>query len=119
MWPARQSPKQAQGRLAEDRALLFLQEQGLRLVQANFQCKLGEIDLILQDGPVLVFVEVRERARGSHGGAAASITRTKVKRIVRAAQYYLLRYPRVPPCRIDVIAIDAHHLDWLRDAIQV
>jgi len=119
MWPARQSVKQAQGQLAEERALLFLQEHGLRLVEANFRCKLGEIDLILQHGQVLVFVEVRERALGSHGGAAASITPAKIRRIVRAAQTYLLRYPRVPPCRIDVIAIDADQLDWLRDAIQV
>jgi putative endonuclease len=119
MWPSRRSGKQEQGKASEDRALLFLQEQGLQLVEANFQCKLGEIDLILREGPVLVFVEVRQRAHGTHGGAAASITPAKVRRIVRAAQYYLLRFPRVPPCRIDVIAIDAQHLDWLRDAIQV
>jgi putative endonuclease len=119
MAPPRQSQKQQQGQAGEDRALLFLQERGLCLVEANFQCKLGEIDLILRDGPVLVFVEVRQRAQGRYGGAAASITPAKVRRIVRAAQYYLLRFPRVPPCRIDVIAIDAAHLDWLRDAIQV
>lgn len=119
MKPARHSPTQEQGQAAEQRALQFLQERGCRLVLANFQCKVGEIDLIVRDGPVLVFVEVRERAGATHGGAAASITRVKIGRLVRAAQTYLQRCPSVPPCRIDVIAIDAGRIDWLRDAIQV
>src|ERR1700740_196213 len=117
--PGRRSDKQQLGQDSEQRALAFLRGQGLQLIQANFQCKLGEIDLILQDGATLVFVEVRQRAGRSHGGAAASITPAKIGRVVRAAQVYLQRYPRVPPCRIDVIAIDGEHLDWLRDAIQV
>lgn len=119
MWPARLSGKQRQGRLGEQRALDHLLGQGLRLVESNFQCKCGEIDLIMRDGAALVFVEVRQRSHGSHGGAAASITPAKIRRVVRAAQFYLQRFPRVPPCRIDVVAIDGEHLDWLRDAVQV
>lgn len=119
MWPARQSSKQQQGRLGEERALTYLIAQGLTLVQANYSCKCGEIDLILRDGAALVFVEVRQRASATHGGAAASITPAKIARVVRAAQTYLLRFARMPPCRIDVVAIDGDRLDWLRDAVQV
>jgi len=113
------SSKQRQGQLGEQRALAYLKAQGLSLVEANFRCKLGEIDLILRDGEDLVFVEVRERADKSHGGALASITPAKIGRIVRAAELYLLRFARPPPCRIDVVAIDGDSLEWLRDAVQV
>ena len=119
MWPTRLSAKQRQGEGWEQYALEHLQRQGLRLVESNFRCKCGEIDLIMRDGEVLVFVEVRQREGMSHGGAAASITPAKIRRVVRAAQTYLLRFPRMPPCRIDVVAIDGDKLDWLEDAIQV
>ncbi|WP_426106834.1 YraN family protein [Massilia sp. TSP1-1-2] len=119
MWPIRQSAKQRQGEGWEQHALAHLQRHGLRLVESNFRCKCGEIDLIVRDGETLVFVEVRQRAGTTHGGAAASITPAKIRRLVRAAETYLQRFPRVPPCRFDVVAIDGDQLDWLRDAIQV
>ncbi|MDM5179084.1 YraN family protein [Massilia sp. DJPM01] len=119
MWPARLSGKQRQGQLWEQSALAYLQRQGLRLVEANYRCRGGEIDLILRDGEALVFVEVRQRASASHGGAAASITAAKVARMVRAAQTYLLRFAQLPPCRFDVVAIDGEQMDWLRNAIQL
>ena len=113
------SEKQAQGRDWEQTALRYLRRHGLVLVEVNFTCKGGEIDLIMRDGESLVFVEVRQRADRRHGGAAASITPSKIRRLVRAAQFYLLRLQSVPPCRFDVVAIDGDTLDWLRDAIQV
>jgi putative endonuclease len=113
------SAKQEQGRHWEQQALAYLQDKGLRLVEANFRCKGGEIDLVMRHGAELVFVEVRQRAGAGHGGAAASITHAKIRRLVRAAQVYLLRFPHTPPCRFDVIAIDAGKLDWLRNAIEV
>ena len=119
MWPARQSDKQRQGQCWEERALRHLVGHGLTLVETNYHCKSGEIDLILRDGEALVFVEVRQRASHSHGGAAASISQAKSRRIVAAAQTYLQRFTRVPACRIDVVAFDGEALDWLRDAIQV
>jgi putative endonuclease len=119
MWPARRSGRQEQGAQWEGTALDYLRQQGLRLVEANFRCKCGEIDLVMRDGAALVFVEVRQRAGKTHGGAAASITPAKVRRLVRAAQYYLLRFPRLPPCRFDVVAIDGGQIDWLRNAIEV
>jgi putative endonuclease len=118
MWPARLSNKQQQGQLWEQRVLAHMVRHGLKLVETNFRCPCGEIDLILQDGDALVFVEVRQRQGGSHGGAAASLHPAKIRRIVNASQMYLQRLPRVPPCRIDVVAIDGAELDWIRDAIQ-
>jgi putative endonuclease len=97
--------------------MAYLQRHGLVLVEANFRCKLGEIDLIMREGSTLVFVEVRQRAAGAQVGAAASIGPSKVRRIVRAAQVYLQRCARMPPCRIDVIAIDGERIEWLKNAI--
>jgi putative endonuclease len=119
MWGNRLSDKQRQGQRWELAALAHLQRHGLVLVEANFQCKLGEIDLIMRDADTLVFVEVRQRAGSAHGGAAASITPAKIRRLVRAAQLYLLRFPEMPPCRFDVVAIDAGQLEWLRNVIEV
>ena len=119
MWPSRLSAKQRQGQGWEQRALAHLSAHGLRFVESNFRCKSGEIDLILRDGESLVFVEVRQREGASHGGAAASITPAKIRRLVRAAQTYLQRFPRVPPCRFDVVAIDGQHVDWLRGCIEL
>jgi len=119
MWPARLSVRQQQGQLWEQQALAHLERHGLTLVEANFSCKGGEIDLIMRDGQALVFVEVRQRANRQHGGAAASITPAKIRRLVRAAQLYLLRFQRPPACRFDVVAIDAGILTWLRNAIEV
>jgi putative endonuclease len=117
MWPPRLSLRQAQGRDWEQAALLHLKRQGLRLIEENFRCKGGEIDLVMRDGDTLVFVEVRQRADTEHGGAAASITPAKIRRLRRAAQYYLMRFPVTPPCRFDVVAIDGGRVEWLQNAI--
>lgn len=114
----RLSSKQEQGRAWEAAALAYLRERGLVPVEVNFTCKLGEIDLVMRDGPTLVFVEVRQRAAGSQVGAAASISPAKARRVLRAAQYYLQRFRRVPPCRVDVVAIDGGRVAWLRNAIE-
>jgi putative endonuclease len=119
VWPVRLSDKQRQGQLWEHKALAYLRRQGLTLVEQNFRCKGGEIDLVMRDGAALVFVEVRQRADRLHGGAAASITPAKIRRLVRAAQLYLLRFPSMPPCRFDVVAIDGDTLAWLRNVIEV
>jgi putative endonuclease len=119
MWGRRLSDKQRQGLQWEQAALAHLQRHGLVLVEANFQCKGGEIDLVMRDGDTLVFVEVRQRVSMTHGGAAASITPAKIRRLVRAAQYYLVRLADTPPCRFDVVAIDAGQLEWLPNAIEV
>jgi putative endonuclease len=113
----------AVGDAGEERALKHLLRQGLTLVARNYRLAGGprargaEIDLILRDTDgTLVFVEVRARADGRAGGAAASVTGLKQRRIVRAAQHYLMRLPQWPPCRFDVIAIEGERLEWIRAA---
>ena len=111
--------KQA-GDAAEDLALRHLLSAGLRLVTRNYRTPGrggGEIDLVMRDADgTLVFVEVRSRRAGAHGGAAASIGGVKRRRIVLAARHYLMRLGAPPPCRFDVVVIDAGNLQWLRAA---
>jgi putative endonuclease len=109
--------RQIDGDAAEDLALHYLQQQGLTLLQRNFRCKGGEIDLVMQESGALVFVEVRKRADTRYGGAAASVTGRKQARLIIAAQVFLQRYRSPPACRFDVIAIDGTAIDWLRNAI--
>ena len=108
------------GTAAEDMALAHLQCAGLRLVERNYRTPGrggGEIDLIVRepDG-TLVFVEVRARASGRQGGAAASVGAVKQRRLILAARHYLLRWPAPPPCRFDVVAIEGECVEWLRAA---
>lgn len=110
--------KQVEGQAAEDAALDYLQKQGLTLLHRNFRCKGGEIDLILQQQDTLVFVEVRKRADTRFGGAAASITASKQKRLILAAQVFLQRYRIPPACRFDVVAVDGTSLNWIKNAIE-
>jgi putative endonuclease len=118
MWSGRLSQPQEQGKSWEEAAQAYLERHGLVLVESNFRCKLGEIDLIMRDGATLVFVEVRQRAAGGQVKAAASITPAKIRRLVRAAQVYLQRLQRLPPCRFDVVAIDGRSFEWIRNAIE-
>ena len=120
---AAQATTKSVGDAGEERALKHLLRQGLTLVARNYRLAGGprargaEIDLILRDTDgTLVFVEVRARADGRAGGAAASVTGLKQRRIVRAAQHYLMRLPQWPPCRFDVIAIEGERLEWIRAA---
>ncbi len=113
----------ALGDAAEARALAWLQQRGLTLVQRNYRvargpaARGGEIDLILRDADgTLVFVEVRARADSGFGGAAASVTATKQRRIVLAARHYLAGLASVPACRFDVVAIDGGRIEWLPGA---
>ncbi|SFH85664.1 putative endonuclease [Collimonas sp. OK307] len=115
-----QSPRQVSGQMAEDRALAYLQQRGLKLVERNFRCKGGEIDLILAEPALnlLVFVEVRQRSSQRYGGAAASVTRGKQAKLIIAAQVFLQRYADLPACRFDVIAIEDEAIEWIRQAFE-
>ena len=115
----KRTTKQVIGDAGEDAALLYLQQRGLTLVERNFRCKGGEIDLVMQHKESLVFVEVRVRADKRHGGAAASITAHKQRRLIIAAQTFLQRYREPPPCRFDVIAIDDDEMTWLVNALEM
>ncbi len=110
------------GKASEDRACAFLQAQGLSLLTRNFSCRLGEIDLIMRDKETLVFIEVRYRVSDSHGGAAATVTLSKQRKLVKAAQVYLQTRSHYQdlPCRFDVLAMDgANRVEWIQDAFQL
>jgi putative endonuclease len=93
---------------------------GYRVVERNFTCRGGEIDLVCLDGEVLVFVEVRGRANDEHGAPEETIGRLKQRRLLRAAWVYLLRRGLgEPACRFDVIAIDVRGARLYRDAFQL
>ena len=112
------------GDAAEDAALAHLEAAGLRLVTRNYRTPGrggGEIDLIVSDPrdpreSTLVFVEVRQRASDSHGGAGGSITGVKRRRIVFAARHYLMDLRVLPPCRFDVVLVEAGGIEWLQGA---
>lgn len=110
------------GAEAEQLAATFLRRQGLRLVETNYRCRFGEIDLVCNDHGTLVFVEVRLRANSRFGGAAASITPAKQRRVVTAARWWLAgagRHHATRPCRFDaalLASLDEASIEWLRGA---
>ena len=111
----------ASGEQAERLAAAYLQQQGLSLVQRNYRCRHGEIDLIMRDGASLVFVEVRLRSRGDYGGAAASIGAAKQGKLLRTAQHYLSSLAKTPPCRFDELLLqsaDGAGLEWVKNAFE-
>lgn len=103
----------------------WLVAQGLRTLARQVRFRLGELDLVMLHGDVLVFVEVRYRATSSHGDGLASITRAKQTKLIRAAQLYLQAQPKLAalPCRFDVVSVGGSpaepSFDWLRDAFRV
>ena len=122
--PITQLTTKNRGDAAEDLALQHLQQAGLKLLTRNYRTPGrggGEIDLILRDRDgTLVFAEVRARASASHGGAAASVSALKQRRIIFAARHYLMHLSPLPPCRFDVVSVqgsgDAAQVEWLRAA---
>ncbi len=106
------------GRAAEEIAATFLTQKGLKLVTRNYHCRFGEIDLIMQAGETLVFVEVRLRSSSAFGTAADSITPKKQQKLIATAQHFLQQYPDCA-CRFDVVLMDkanAAHIQWLCNA---
>ena len=99
--------KQAIGKIGENLALKYIREAGLKLVQCNYRCALGEMDIIAAEGEVLVFIEVRTRLSGRMGWGEESITPQKKARLYRVAAQYLKYkgYDPWPPMRFDLIAI--------------
>ena len=105
------------GQKAEDQAAQLLEQAGLVILTRNYRCRGGEIDLVCQDGRVLVFVEVRLRRNSRFGGAAASITVSKQRRIILAAEHYLMLHGHPNgACRFDCVLLDGQKIEWLRDA---
>ncbi len=113
------------GDRGEALALRHLEAAGLKLLQRNYRCINGEIDLVMRDGAVLVLVEVRYRRDSRFGGAAASVGNHKQQRLVRAAQHLLQthRTYRHHPARFDLVAIEGDgndaQLNWIKDAFRM
>ncbi len=102
----------------------YLTKQGLQLLTQNYNCKMGEIDLIMQDKDVYVFVEVRFRSRKDYGGGTASVDKHKQKKLIRTATYYLQQNNLLDkvPCRFDVVSVSDDknsRFQWIKDAFWV
>ena len=115
----------ARGAAAERLAGAWLRRRGLRPLDVNYRCRVGEIDLVMRDGNTLVFVEVRYRRRDRFGSAAESVNRVKQHRIIRAASRYLQQHPRWANevCRFDVVSLSGDEgdpeIEWIRDAFEL
>jgi putative endonuclease len=118
--PAAATTTKQAGDAAEDRALAHLLGRGMKLLARNYRTPGrggGEIDLVMRDADgTVVFVEVRRRANRDYGGAAASVGGVKQRRIIFAARHFLMRLRDQPPCRFDVVTVEAGEIGWLRAA---
>ena len=117
--------RQQSGRRAEDLAAEFLRARGCEILERNYRRRLGELDLIAREGGVLVVAEVRTRASGQWGGAAASVDRRKQQRITRAALQLLQQRPELArlPVRFDVLVVSdlsaaEPRIEWIRHAFE-
>jgi len=114
------------GAAAEAAAADYLQSQGLSVLARNLRCRAGELDLVCLDGGVIVIVEVRHRATSDFGGALASVTWRKQRKLIRATKFHWQRRPawRARALRFDVVAVQSrpdgtHQMDWIKDAFRV
>jgi len=110
------------GQRAETKARHYLEDNGLQFVEKNYSCRQGEIDLIMLDNEVLVFVEVRFRYRTNYGHSVETVQPYKQRRIFRTALHYLQRkdlYDQID-CRFDIIGFETDNkIVWIKDAFQV
>lgn len=109
--------KRDAGTVGESKAEAYLRRRGLRILERNFTLRIGEIDLIAQDGDTLVFVEVRSRADATFGSAVRAVGPLKRRQVSRvAAAYIAWRAPASAAVRFDVVAITGDDVEWIRDA---
>ncbi|MBV8042302.1 YraN family protein [Pluralibacter sp.] len=116
--PGQLSSKQT-GDAWEQQARRWLESNGLRFIAANVRTRGGEIDLIMKDGAITVFVEVRYRASACYGGAAASVTRSKQIKLLHTARLWLARHNgsfETVDCRFDVVAFTGGRIEWFKNA---
>lgn len=105
------------GQFNEDLARQYLLKQGLRFIAANFNCRYGELDLIMADNQVLVFVEVKFRQNQAFGGAIAAVTRSKQRKLIKTAKLYIKQQGLSGyVARFDIVAIEGANIRWLRNA---
>ncbi|MFC3908212.1 YraN family protein [Legionella dresdenensis] len=111
------------GYAVERQARDYLTARGLNWITSNYSCRCGEIDLVMKDSQYLVFVEVRARVSPVYGGALASITQGKIKKIIKTAKHYLTvnKLHDKYPVRFDVISVQGHSADieWIKNAFGI
>ena len=110
--------KRTEGTEYESHAAEYLAANGIRILERNFRCKTGEIDIIGTDGRYLIFFEVKYRSGESYGTALEAVDRRKMRQICRTADYYRIRNhtDQNTFIRFDVVAIQKDRIDWIRDA---
>ena len=101
------SDKKLLGDFGEDAACRYLRRKRIRVEERNFSCRMGEVDIIARDGKYILFVEVKLRKDASHGAAMEFVTPAKQRRVIAAAEYWLLRHPTELQPRFDVIEVYA------------
>lgn len=108
-------PKGIEG---ENLALSFLEKQGLTLVERNWHCRYGELDLVMKEGAVYVFVEVKYRKNDQFGGAINSISSAKCAKLMRTAELYLQTNQINNSCRVDGVFLQDNQAPiWLKNIL--
>ena len=124
--PPNKGNKRNFGENIEQEVQDYLKKKGLKPIQNNFSCKTGEIDLIMQEQDTVVFVEVRYRKNDKFGSGAETVTRSKQKRLIRTAHFFLLKKPNYAnfPCRFDVVSVQPsadntyNKVHWIPNAFE-
>ena len=111
------------GRTGEDAAVQYLLQRGYYILERNYRCRFGEIDLVARDGDTLTFIEVKTRRSRTFGPAAAAVTHTKQRHLIKASQMYMVQHgKRDDLCRFDVVTIDMDgqesRIELIKDAFQ-
>jgi putative endonuclease len=112
--------KREVGSYYEQKASDFLEANGYQIISRNFRCRLGEIDLIAKEEGYLCFIEVKYRSDDRTGNPAEAITPTKIRRITRTAEYYMLTQGIMPdtPCRFDAVVILEDKITLIKNAFE-
>lgn len=121
------STTREQGEYSESLACQYLENKGFKLIEKNFNCRMGEIDLIMKDSDSLVFIEVRYRKNNNFGSGVESITASKQSKLIKTASLYLQQHDKLNryPSRFDVVSIsgfigttniDNINFNWIKNA---
>lgn len=103
------SGRKAIGELGEELARKYLKKHGYHVIETNYRCRHGEIDIVTRRRDSLVFVEVRTKTSDAFGTPEESVTAAKQERLVATAQTYLASHQGLPESwRIDVVAVELH-----------
>lgn len=115
--------RQRLGCAGEEAAIRYLQAQGYRILERNYRCRYGEVDLIARDGAVLAFIEVKTRRSHAFGSPALAVTLRKQRHIIKVSQLYLARQGETRQvCRFDVVTVemerDRPRIEIIKNAFQ-